>query len=287
MSTAAVRAVNQRGQPTREIVIRPPSELLRFDFREYYRYRHLFQALVWRDIRVHFDEMYLGFLWACMRPLLYVVVFVAFRKLSGANTHVSIPYSLYIYSGLILWYYLLESVMQATGALRRDAGLLTKVYYPRLITPSVPIVANLVGFGIAVIPMVFMMAWNGIGPGWRLLLLPFVVLQCMALAMGIGTIFGSLTLTSRDWDRFLSNSLYLGLFVSPVIYAPDMIPSQARLAYFLNPMAGTLLAFRSALFAAYPFPLWQWAYSVAFSLAALALGTRMFRAAESQFADKL
>lgn len=276
------------GRPTeREIVVRPPSKLLRLDFREYYRYRHMLAALVWRNIRIQFDEMSLGFVWAWMRPLLYVAVFAAFRKLSNANPYVSIPYPLYVFSGLILWYYFLESTMEAASAVKSDAHLLTKVYYPRLITPMVPIVANLFGLGLSLIPMGIMMIWYGVMPTWRIVLLPLVLLQGMGMIMGIGSMFASMTLTSRDWERFLSSALYLGLFVSPVIYAPEMIPDAARLMYFLNPLAGTLLAFRSTLFAPDAFPLWQWTYSLVVSIALLILGVRMYRAAESQFADRL
>jgi len=270
-----------------EIIIRPPSELLRFDLGEYFRYRHMFRALVWRNIRVQFDEVYLSFVWVWVRPLLYVLVFVAFRKLSNANVYVSIPYALYLYSGLILYYYFVESTMETAGALKSDAHLLTKVYFPRLITPMVPTVANLVNLGLSLIPMVVMMLWYGVWPSWRIVLLPLVVLQCMILIVGIGTIVAAITLTNRDWERLLGSVLYIGLFISPVIYAPEMIPEQARVLYLLNPAVGTLLAFRSTAFAAEAFPVWSWLYSVVFSLGVFILGVRIYRAAESQFADKL
>jgi lipopolysaccharide transport system permease protein len=272
---------------TEDIIIRPAAELLRLDFKEYYRYRHMLKALVWRNIRMQFDEMYLGVVWAVMRPLLYVFVLVAFRNLSSANTYVSIAYPLYVYSGLILWFYFLESTMETAGAVKADAHLMTKVYYPRLITPMVPTIANLLGLGLSLVPMLIMMMWYGIKPDWRLLLLPIVILQTIGMILGIGTMFASITLTNRDWERFLSFTLYIGLFISPVIYSPDMIPQTARDLYFLNPMAGTLLAFKSCFFGGYPFPLWQWIYSVAFSAVVFLLGVRMYRHAEAIFADKL
>jgi len=270
-----------------EIIIRPPSELLQFDLREYYRYRHMFRALVWRNIRVQFDEVYLSFVWVWVRPLLYVLVFVAFRKLSNANVYVSIPYALYLYSGLILYYYFVESTMETAGALKSDAHLLTKVYFPRLITPMVPTVANLVNLGLSLIPMVVMMLWYGVWPSWRIVLLPLVVLQCMILIVGVGMIVAAITLTNRDWERFLSSVLYIGLFITPVIYAPEMIPEKARVIYLVNPGVGTLLAFRSTIFATETFPVWSWLYSVVFSLGVFILGVRIYRTAESQFADKL
>jgi lipopolysaccharide transport system permease protein len=276
-----------RGAHETEVVIRPAAATFRFDLRELYRYRHLFAALVWRNVRVQFDAMHFGFVWAFTRPVLYLVVFTVFRNLSGANTHVEIPYPLYVYSGLILWYYFLDATMASAKSISGDAALLTKVYYPRIMTPVVPIVASMVNLAISLLPMAILMVWYGVYPSWHILLLPVVILQCVALIVGVGTLFASLSLESRDWERLLQFALYLGLFVSPVIYAPDMIPEHARDIYLLNPIAGTLLAFRSAFFGPYEFPVMQWAYSLAFSLLVLAVGLWNFQRREVEFADKL
>lgn len=243
--------------------------------------------MVWRNIRVQFDEMYLGFLWAVTRPLAMVTVFVLLRRFSQANMYVNIPYSVYVYSGLILWFYFLEATDAASDSVTKDAGLIKKIYYPRLITPIVPVLSGFYSFAIAVVPLVIMMIFYGVAPGIRIVLLPVVILQCMVMCLGVGTMFASLTFSNKDWDRFLGLLLYLGLFVSPVIFSPDMIPHRARMLYFMNPMAGTLLAFRSCMFDNFPFPLYQWIYSLIFSVVALVIGSIMFRRAEVIFADKL
>jgi lipopolysaccharide transport system permease protein len=231
--------------------------------------------------------MHFGFVWAFTRPVLYVLVFALFRNLSGANTGVDIPYPLYVFSGLIVWYYFLDAVMSSAGALQRDAGLLSKVYFPRIITPLVPIISALANLVLGCIPLAIMMIWFGVYPGWRLILLPVVLIQCLVLVAGVGTLVATLSLNSRDWDRFLQFTLYLGIFVSPVIYAPTMIPKAAQTVYSLNPLVGTLLAFRSTLFDSFEFPLPQFLYSVAVSVILFALGIWTFRRAEMEMVDRL
>ena len=78
--------------------------------------------------------------WLVLWTLLvcYPNPFVFFRNFSGANTQVELPYSLYVFSGLVLWSYFLDAATASAGAVRLDAALLTKVYYPRLLTPLVP-----------------------------------------------------------------------------------------------------------------------------------------------------
>ena len=270
-----------------EIVIRPPSKSLNLDLRELYRYRNLIWNLVWRDIRVQFDEMYLGVTWATARPLLMVTIFALFRKLSGANLHVPIPYVVYLYSGLILWFYFLEATNITSKSIQKNASLITKIYFPRVINFIVPVIASLYGLAIAILPLFCMMIWQQVYPGWRIVLLPLVLGQCMLLVLAVGTIFASLSLESKDFDKLLSQILYIGLYVSPVIFAPGLIPSAARTIYFLNPIAGTLLAFRSCLFDDFPFPWWQWIYSSIATLFLLAIGTVIYKRVEAFIADKL
>lgn len=270
-----------------ETIIRPPRAFARLDLRELWDYRSLLSSMVRRRLRVEFDQQYLAWVWAVARPVLMVVIFALFRDLSRAHTGVSIAYPLYIYAGLILWFHFTETVLDTALSVKQNAALVQKVYYPRIINPLAAIAGNLVTFTIAAIPLAVMMVLYGEYPGWRILLLPAVLLQLELMVFGIGCIFASLGLASTDWDRFLSFALYIGLFVSPVIYSPDMLPPNAQTAYALNPMVGSLLAFRSAMFDHFDWPAWEWTYSLGFSVALALIGLLVFQRAEKHFVDRL
>src|SRR5690606_31639555 len=255
-------------------LIEPPQGLDLARLRELPKHRALLAALVRRQIRLDFSRMHLGVAWAMARPLVMLGVFGLFRHLSEARIGVTIPYPLYLYAGLIYWFSFTETVTGVAGSIRRDAGLIRKVYYPRRLTP-------------ASLPLVGMMAGWRSGPGWSILLLPLVVLQTSALALGLGLVFAALTLASRDWERFLALALYVGLFVSPVIFGPEMIPEEALIALYANPMAGTLLAFRAAIFDVLAFPWAAWSWSLACSIGILAAGVATFQRIERGLADRL
>lgn len=286
--SANQRQVNSmRSSADKEFVIRPPSGFGKFDTAEYYRYRHMLMSLVRRDIKSQFDDMRLGAFWAVVRPLSVAVVFALFKSFSGANTYVQAPYLMFVYSGLIAWYYFTDATMQTAGSVRKDATIISKIYFPRLITPMVPILSNLAGLGIAAVPLLVMMAWHQALPDWTILLLPVVLLQCMALVFGIGTLFAALTINNRDLEQFLSFLMYIGLFVSCVFFVPEMVPEWVRPVLLLNPMTGTLLALRACLFDGFAFPVLSWSYSIVVSGAAVLVGVRAFRRAEETFVDKL
>jgi lipopolysaccharide transport system permease protein len=270
-----------------ETVIRPSAIPFTVQLREMWQYRHLFMALVWRSIRIEFDAMRLGSIWAVSRPLLFAAVFGFFRNLSGANTYVEVPYVPYVYSGLLLWTYFTDAATNAASAVRLDVALLSKIYYPRLLTPLVPAVSNLVTLGIGMVPLFIIMAWSDVHPGWGFLFLPVVILPCIIFALGLGLLVSALAIEDRDWERVLAFGLTIGLWIAPVIYSPEMIPGGIREIYHLNPMSGTLLGFRAVLFSGVQFPVWEWVYALVSSCAVFALGLRVFRSTELKLVDRL
>jgi lipopolysaccharide transport system permease protein len=272
---------------TYDVVIRPPRSLARIDLPELWRYRFLLRSLMTRRIKAEFDQQTFAYVWPVFRPVLMVVLFTVFRGLSNAHTGVTIPYPLYVYAGLVLWFYFVESVQATATSLKANAGLIQKVYFPRVLAPISAIGANLCMFSVTVVPLVILMIWFGAGPGINLLILLPVLLQVVALIFGIGCIFAALGLGSGDWDKILAFALYIGLFVSPVIYDPGMMPDKARLFYSLNPIVGSLMGFRAALFDGMAFPWMEWLYSCAISALIMAAGLLMFQRAEKKIVDRL
>lgn len=271
----------------REITVRPAAVFPLPGLRELANYRGLMLNMVRRDVRVRYGGLWLGLLWAVIRPLLMVAVFVLIKQMSSARMGIEIPYAAYLFSGLILWFYFSEATTRAANSIQINAALLRKVYYPRLIAPLTSVLSGLADLAIGFLVLIVFMAWFSVGPDVKLLLLPFVLLQCMALAFGTGCLFSALRLRSRDWERFLGQILYIGLFISPVIYSPAIIPERALAAFHANPMSGSLMALRSALFSDMPFPLAPFIYSCVFTALILAIGLYCFQRTESIQMDQM
>jgi lipopolysaccharide transport system permease protein len=222
-----------------------------------------------------------------VRPLSVTAVFSLFKQASGATTGESTPYPLFIYSGLIIWYYFTDATQESASSLRKDAGIIKKVYFPRLIIPAVPVLSNLLLLSVAFLPLLIMMLAYGTKVGWTLLLLPLVVVQCAALALGMGVLFASASLRNRDFEQMLSLMLYIGLFVSCVYFSPDLFQGPIAFAIKLNPMAATLQSFRACLGSTTTFPLLWWLYAVLVSVASIMLGLIAFNSVEKELGDRL
>ncbi len=57
------------------IVITPPASLELPDFRELWEYRGLLFFLIWRDLKLRFQQTVIGFLWILLQPLILMLIF--------------------------------------------------------------------------------------------------------------------------------------------------------------------------------------------------------------------
>src|SRR3954465_7345608 len=103
--------------------------------RELWAYRELAYFLAWRDVKVRYKQTVLGMLWAGMQPFLLMLIFVVlFGRLAKIPTD-QIPQPIFYFSALVPWIYFSTTVSSAGMSLVSNMGLLTKVYFPRVMLP--------------------------------------------------------------------------------------------------------------------------------------------------------
>ncbi|MFC1896791.1 ABC transporter permease, partial [Thermodesulfobacteriota bacterium] len=111
---------------------------------------------------------------AIIRPVFSMIVFsVVFGGLAKVPSD-GIPYPIFSYAALLPWTYFSTSMTSSTGSLIANAGMLTKVYFPRIIIPFTPVLAGLVDFVVAFSVLAVLMIWYGITPTWNIIFLPLL-----------------------------------------------------------------------------------------------------------------
>jgi lipopolysaccharide transport system permease protein len=267
------------------IHIKPRKGWQLIDFRELKEYRDLFYFLVVRDIKVKYKQTVLGGLWAVIQPFFSMVVFTLFFGKLAKMPSDGIPYPIFNYSAMVAWTYLATSITGSGNSLVGNTTLLSKVYFPRLIIPLSPVLASLLDFGIAFVVLIGMMIYFGFYPTSSILLVPVLVILLVFTACGVGAILAALNAKYRDIKYTIPFLIQLWLFASPVVYPASMIPEKYRVLYALNPMAGILEGFRSALLGAVPFPATMVTISAIVSFVLFLFGVLYFRQMERYFAD--
>jgi lipopolysaccharide transport system permease protein len=218
------------------------------NLREMWNRRELLWFLAWRDIRVRYQQTVLGAGWAVLQPFLQMVVFsVVFGRLLKVQTDNNIDYSLFSFTALVPWGLFATVLGGTASSLTSNAGILSKVYFPRLLIPMANACARMVDFFVAFVILLGMILAFGVGLTWNIFWLPLFLLLLLVCALGFGLWLAAVNVYLRDVQMLVPFMVTLWEFASPVIYSAQAIPAEWRVVYALNPMAGVLIGFRWCL----------------------------------------
>jgi lipopolysaccharide transport system permease protein len=265
--------------------LRPAHGWAALNLRDLWKYRELLYFLTWRDIKVRYKQAVLGIGWAVIQPLLNMVIFsIIFGQLARLPSD-GIPYPIFSYAALLPWYLFAGALTRSSASLVRDANLLTKVYFPRLVIPFATVLAALVDFCIAFLVLMGMTFYYGYHLTWTMLWLVPLTLLALLSAVAVGAWFSALNVQYRDIQQMVPFLVQAWMYASPVAYSANMIPTgKWRLVYALNPMTGVIQGFRWALFGGSP-PDLAILISTAMVILLLVTGLFYFRRMERTFAD--
>lgn len=269
-----------------DLIVEPTRKWRALDLGEVWAYRELLYFLAWRDIKVRHKKTLLGALWSVAQPVFTMIVFtVFFGKLAGIEEHVpNVPYSLFALTGLVPWTFFAQGALRASDSLVRDANLITKVYFPRMIIPLAGLVAGLVDFAIAFTILLGVTCSYGFWPTWRVAaLLPLLLLAC-STALAVGLWLSALSVRLRDLRHTLGFAVQLWMYATPIAYPSTLLGDKWLFLYGINPMVGVVDGFRWSLLGTEPPRSTIWLGALVTSVA-LATGALYFRRVERTFAD--
>ncbi len=266
------------------IVIRPPRRWVPVDFNELWEYRELLYFFTWRDVKLRYKQTGLGIAWAIIQPLFLMVVFSLFFGGLAKIPSDGVPYPLFSLAALLPWTLFAEGMTRSTISMVSNAGIMTKVYFPRLIMPVASIMSPFVDFCVAFCILMLMMVYYGFVPTINVIFLPLLVVFAMMTSLAVGLWLSALNVKYRDFQYTVPFLIQIWMFASPVVYPASMVPQQFRFLYALNPMTGVIEGFRWALLGTNP-PTTMIFISLGVVIVLLISGVFYFRRMEQYFAD--
>lgn len=272
------------GSDNFDLVIEPTRGFQHY-WRDLWLYRELFVFMAWRDILVRYKQTVLGLAWSILRPFLILVVFtLLFGHLARFPSEGNAPYAIMVLAALLPWQLFANVLSESSNSLILNAGMVSKVYFPRIIIPASTVIVGFVDFLIACGLMAGVMAWYQYLPGARILALPLFVGLAVLTALGGGLWMSALNVKYRDFRYIVPFMVQFGLYISPVGFSSSVVPGKWRLIYSLNPMVGVIDGFRWAILGG---ELYLPGFSLSVGVATFFFwsGLAYFRNAEREFAD--
>jgi lipopolysaccharide transport system permease protein len=229
-------------------------------------------------------------IWVILEPpmasLIFAFVFGVVAKLPSDGNK---PYLLFAFAGMTAWGVFSGVLTKVNTSLVSNAGMLTKIYFPRLILPLASTASALVDSSFSLGLMGLMLVVYRLWPAWGIVLLPAWLAILAIMALGIGLLAASFMVRYRDIGHIIPVALQLGLYISPVAWsmtaAMGYVPGKYRWVPWLNPLASLLQAARWSLLGEGTLPLAALAYSIAMAAAVFWIGVAVFKQKERSFAD--
>ena len=270
-------------------VIVPKTGWFDINLKEVWQYRDLVMLFVRRNFVSQYKQTILGPLWAIIQPLLTTVVFtVVFGNLAGLSAE-GVPSFLFFLSGNVAWQYFSGCLTSTANTFTGNAGILGKVYFPRLVMPISTVMTNLISFGIQMamflIFLVYYWVQGAVQPNWYVLLTPVLIVHMAMLSLGTGVIISALTTKYRDLKMLVGFGVQLWMYATPVAYDIGIIPAKYMGLYMLNPMTPVVNAFRTAFLGLGSFEIGYYLLSWIVTALILFVGVVLFSRVEKTFMD--
>lgn len=253
---------------------------------ELWHYRGLIWAFSARDLKVKYFQTIFGPLWVLMTPLITVGVMTFVFGLLIKVPSDNLPYLMFYLVAIVPWFAFVAVLSQTISSLEAQSGLISKIYFPRLVIAASyalnGAVDFLVGYAVAVVfALYFSLPILGF-----LVTMPLLLFIQMAWALGLGLLLAPYNARYRDVKHIIPLVIQLYYFANPIMYPVSVAPNWALWLFKVNPFAIVITTYRSLLNGQGPDWL-QLLYALLMSIAVLAAGALLFMRKGQDMVDVL
>lgn len=274
---------------------RPPGVLAAF-LELLARYHQLIVELTRREIVDRHSGQVFGPLWTIGHPLLlmalYVFIFaVVFPTRFPLDVAMPRSYVVYILAGLVPWLGFADAMNKSCGAVQSSANLVKQVAFP---VEILPIKGTLAAFLTQLIATVLLLGYvtlaDPAGLSAMILLLPLLLALQVIAMIGVAYLLSAVAVFFRDLRELVQLFTTAGLFLAPILFLPKWIETAwPPLAWIINmnPFSHLVWCYQDVVyFGRFEHPE-SWLVNITLSLAAFAVGFRVFRKLRPLFGDAL
>ncbi len=245
------------------------------------KYRFLLLELTKKDVKLKYRNSILGFVWTLLEPLLTMIVLtIVFGTIMEKKTP---HFSVYILTGRLLYTFFSGGTKLALKSIRRNAGMIRKVYVPKYMYPLAAVMSSFITFLLSLVVLVLVAGAQGMKPTRHLLgvFLPLITLFIMTVAIGL--LLSVLDVFFRDLEYLWNVATMLIMYMSAIFYpAENLLDSKYGVLIRYNPLYSVIANFRHAIYGQ-PSELFYTVYPIVFSLAVLTVGVYIFYKKQDRF----
>lgn len=259
-------------------------------FLELFINRKLILSLSYNDFKTKYAGSYFGIIWAFVQPVCTILIFwfvfqVGFRSEPIQDA----PFILWLTCGLIPWFFFADAWGSATNSFIDYSYLVKKVVFKINILPIVKVISSLMVHFVFIAFIFVMFSLYKIYPNVYMLQIFYYMLCMIALVIGLSLITSSLIIFFKDLGQIMNIVLQFGMWVTPIMWHTNMIPSKFVWIFKLNPMYYIIQGYRDSMLTDILFyqNVRQTLYFWSVTLIIIFIGSVLFTKLKPHFSDVL
>jgi lipopolysaccharide transport system permease protein len=248
-----------------------------------------------RDIADRYVSRFLGMLWAVINPALqlslyiFLFTFVFGTRINGDSTS-NLNSVVYIFAGLISWFFTVEVLSRSVDLLRANAPLLKQIVFPVEVLPLKTCVAGVfIQFAYILILLIMLASVMPHNLPAALGLLPVALLIQFVLLSGVAFLLSLAGAAVPDFKEVVQLFTIAGLFLTPILYSPlqlDLLPRPLFLLIVSNPFSHVVWCYQDAIYFGEVRHGASWVITSVFAVLALMFGFRAFVKVKPYFVER-
>lgn len=233
---------------TPDSALRHPVRLAKEMVRDFQASHELIARFFTRNIKALYRQTIFGLFWAFLPPITNsaIWVFLSHQEGLGLAKQVTVPYSLFVLVGMILWQTFIEAFQAPMNAVQSGKAMLNKIRFARESLVYVAVLEVLFNLALRLPLIVAAIIYFQQGVTWQVALAPIGMLAMILFAAGLGMLIAPWGVLYHDIGRFLAIITPLWMIVTPVAYVkPDGVIGE--IMTWANPATPLLLLTRDWL----------------------------------------
>lgn len=204
------------------------------------RFLHLTWIIAANEFRLSYFGSALGYLWTLARPALqFGVLYLVFSQIVRFGDDIP-NYPVLLLLNIVLFNFFTEATTSAVRCVQNRETLVRKMHFPRMVIPLSVVLTAAMNLVVSLIPVLIFLMIYGVEPGWTWLLLPVALLAMLTVTLGVSLLLAALYVRFRDVAPIWTVGSLMLFYGSPVLWAIELVPEQAREAIMASPLAASL-----------------------------------------------
>ena len=249
--------------------------------KEFMNYFAFLQEIVKRDFKKKYYKSVLGVLWSMLSPLLtMIVITIVFSTLFKRQ----IPfYPAYWFSGNMLLSFIMDGAHAAMNSMIVNVAFVKKMKVPKYIFCISSVTLHFIMMLFSTIPFIFVALCIGVPFSPYIFLIPVPMIYAYIFTLGAGMFLCAYGTQLRDLNHIYGVMRRIFMYFTPIFYPIDIIPTQFRFIWELNPIYIFVSIFRDLTVNGVMPSEKTLIIATCYSLLTLILGILTFREKEDKF----